>query len=416
MWADELRRHAEIVAIADTNPARLATFRRHLTGPAGAGHGSVGAYAAGDLSSMLRRERVELLIVCSPDATHDEHIVTGLRAGCHVVTEKPMTTDVARCRRILDAQRQTGGRVTVAFNYRYHPVHQQIQQLLPRLGEISSVHFEWLLDIRHGADYFRRWHRDRASSGGLLVHKATHHFDLVNWWLAAAPQQVTAHGRLFFYGEEGKRHGYARDYTRATGSAEARDDPFALDLAANDVLRELYLDAEAHDGYQRDLNVFAPGVSIEDDMAVLVRYGTGATMSYHLTAFSPWEGYRIAFNGAHGRLELDRIESDHVAAAAASTVKGGIHGAEDAAEKGTISLRWHGFWQPPEEIPVVAYDKTGHGGADRRMADAIFSGADAPTALDGARSLLTGLAANESISRQASVPVQSLLDLSEWES
>lgn len=50
------------------------------------------------------------------------------------------------------------------------------------------------------------------------------------------------------------------------------------------VLSALCLDAEAEDGYHRDQNVFGPGVTIEDDMAVLVRYVSGATLTYHLTA------------------------------------------------------------------------------------------------------------------------------------
>ena len=49
------------------------------------------------------------------------------------------------------------------------------------------MHFEWALDTVHGADYFRRWHREKKNSGGLLVHKSSHHFDLVNWWLGDVP-------------------------------------------------------------------------------------------------------------------------------------------------------------------------------------------------------------------------------------
>ena len=70
------------------------------------------------------------------------------------------------------------------------------------------------------------------------------------------------------------------------------------------------LDAEVADGYHRDQNVFAPGVTIEDDMAVLARYSTGATMTYHLTAYAPWEGYLVMVNGSRGRLELEVVESD----------------------------------------------------------------------------------------------------------
>ncbi|HEX6682320.1 MAG TPA: Gfo/Idh/MocA family oxidoreductase [Candidatus Limnocylindrales bacterium] len=385
MWARELSQHGEIVALADPNPARIAVFQKTYAGVPG--------YSAEEVREMLAKERVDVLVVTSVDATHDAHIVTALEAGCDVITEKPMTTTVSKCRRILEAQRRTGKRVTVAFNYRYHPAHAQVKTELARIGEIGSVHFEWLLDTSHGADYFRRWHRDRANSGGLLVHKATHHFDLVNWWLGAAPEVVTAQGRLFFYGKDaGSRHGYARDYERAHGAAEAEGDPFALDLNAQDDLRALYLEAEHEDGYHRDQNVFGEGVDIEDDMAVLVRYDTGATMSYHLTAYSPWEGYRIAFNGSKGRLELDMSETQHVA-----------------------SLRLHEIWQPGREIPLERIERGGHGGADTRMvAQLAKEPSSMPTALDGARSILTGLAANESIATARSVRAHDLLDLSEY--
>ena len=48
------------------------------------------------------------------------------------------------------------------------------------IGKVISVHFEWMLDTVHGADYFRRWHRLKEKSGGLMVHKSGHHFDLVS--------------------------------------------------------------------------------------------------------------------------------------------------------------------------------------------------------------------------------------------
>ena len=127
---------------------------------------------------------------------------------------------------------------------------------LTKLTPVLSVHFEWLLDTVHGADYFRRWHRQKENSGGLMVHKSGHHFDLVNWWLDATPESVAGMGRLAFYGaENGKRHGWARDYERARGAPAASDDPFAIDLEADETLKSIYADAEKEDGYHRDMNV-----------------------------------------------------------------------------------------------------------------------------------------------------------------
>ena len=94
------------------------------------------------------------------------------------------------------------------------------------IGQVTSVHFEWLLNTRHGADYFRRWHRDKRNSGGLLVHKSTHHFDLVNFWIGSHPETVFAFGDLMYYGRENaEARGVTQFYNRATGNKVAKEDP-----------------------------------------------------------------------------------------------------------------------------------------------------------------------------------------------
>jgi predicted dehydrogenase len=435
--ADRFAEHAELVALLDPNSTRLAAHQRLLTG---LGAAPAATHDPSEFTAALDKHQVDKVIVTSVDRTHDEYIVAALKAGRGVITEKPMTVDVPRCQRILDTVRDTGGDVTVTFNYRYNPVHEKVREVIAagEIGEVGSVHFEWLLDLRHGADYFRRWHRDRANSGGLLVHKASHHFDLVNWWIGATPEAVHAFGRLFFYGPEaGARHGYARDYARAHGSPAAQDDPFAVRLADNPQLRELYLDAEHEDGYLRDQNVFAPGVTIEDDMTAVVRYSTGATMSYHLHAYSPWEGYRLMVNGSRGRLELEVVENDHVEIEVPSRGNGGsgdtgprpvaglgvrgasLHGEAAPKERGSVRLTVHPFWAPAREI-ALEHSRGGHGGADGRMTERLFDPAVAATpdplgrgatATDGALALLTGLAANHSIRTGAATRVADLLDL-----
>ena len=115
-----------------------------------------------------------------------------LERGVDVLTEKPMVIDEEQCQAVLDAEKRSGRTIGVTFNYRYAPKHQKIKELLlsGAIGRVTSVDFYWYLDTTHGADYFRRWHRLRAKSGSLWVHKATHHFDLVNWWLDADPVEV----------------------------------------------------------------------------------------------------------------------------------------------------------------------------------------------------------------------------------
>ncbi|MFG1625664.1 Gfo/Idh/MocA family oxidoreductase [Kribbella sp. NPDC049227] len=404
----------DVVALCDPNSVRMAFHNRMLLA---AGRRPAHQWPPARFDEMIRVERIELLVVTTVDATHNRYIEAALRAGVRVISEKPMTTDATKAQSILDTVRETGGELAVAYNYRFNPVHRKVRELLAggAIGDIHSVHFEWLLDVSHGADYFRRWHRDKANSGGLMVHKASHHFDLVNWWLGAEPRIVYGQGQLAFYGPDHK-HGYAREYARAHGSEAALDDPFALHLADNATLKELYLDAEVEDGYYRDRNVFAPGVTIEDDMALLVSYDSGASMSYHLTAYSPAEGYRVMFNGSGGRLELNVEESTwtmpHLRVASA---RGAVHGDLAAPTAGRTSITLRPLWSPPEDH-TVDHNHAGHGGADARVLAALLDddpthAADVADARQAALALVTGLAANRSFETGQPVRTSDVLDL-----
>ncbi|MDQ7804765.1 Gfo/Idh/MocA family oxidoreductase [Amycolatopsis sp. A133] len=374
---------AELAAFCDRNVTRMRVHNEWLGT-------QVPGYRPADFTAMLTKERIDVVVVCTPDHTHADYVVAALEAGCDVVTEKPMTTDVGGARRILAARRETGRSVRVAFNYRYNPVHRRVRELLAggAIGEIGSVEFSWLLDTAHGADYFRRWHRDKANSGGLLVHKSGHHFDLVNWWLGSGPETVFALGKLFFYGDK-------------TGHRTAGD-RFALDLEASPRLRALYRDAEREDGYVRNQDVFAPGVTIEDDLSVLVRHRGGAVLNYHLHAYSPREGYRVAFSGSEGRLELDVRENEYAS------------GAEPVPEPGRARLTVQRHWEPPEAV-FDGLLGDGHGGGDERMLAELLGDAE-PDALGcaadhdaGLQALLTGLAANRSLETGRPVSVEELL-------
>ncbi len=419
MFADALlgrfsERH-ELVALLDGNPERLRVMNAERVERSG--RAALPGYAPAHFRRMLDEQRVDVAIVTSIDRTHHEYIVAALEAGRDVISEKPMTIDAEKCAAVLRAVASSGRTLRVAFNYRYAPQSAQIKELLASgaIGEVLSVHFEWLLDTSHGADYFRRWHRDKRNSGGLMVHKATHHFDLVNWWLGSRPECVFGFGALRYYGRENaESRGVAAPYARYTGSPAAALDPFALDLSTNEPLRKLYLGAEQHDGYQRDQNVFGDGISIEDDMAVLVRYESRATLSYHLTAYSPWEGFRVAFNGTRGRLEYELTETPWVKSPVAEAPAEFAAYPAYEAERARLLLRPH--WGPPRQVPLASGEGD-HGGGDARLLEDLFEPrADvlgrAANHVDGAWSIVTGIAANRAFETGRPVRVRELLQAS----
>ncbi|MBN2210832.1 MAG: Gfo/Idh/MocA family oxidoreductase, partial [Sedimentisphaerales bacterium] len=343
-----------LAAVCDINPGRVMWTQKRLKEKFNL---DVAAYHSDEFDKMLSVHRPDTVIVCTKDCTHDEYICRSLAAGCDVITEKPMTTDAGKCQKIINAVSQTGKHVRVTFNYRYSPSRVRVKELLMAgiIGTVRSVEFQWLLDTRHGADYFRRWHRNKANSGGLLVHKATHHFDLVNWWLSDIPESVYACGeRVFYRPEHAQRCGLEERSERCLDCPVKDRCNFDLDMAAHPTMKALYLDCEKHDGYFRDRCVFSDEIDIEDSMSVVVRYRSGALLSYSLNAFSPWEGYHIAFNGDRGRLEHRCQESSYTS---------GDDTATGELNQQATWIRHYPHFATPRELEVPGGEGD-HGGGD----------------------------------------------------
>jgi len=395
---------AEVAALCDTNADRLDVRAEQVRGRTGV---PPRRYEAPRLERMLSDIAPDVVVITSPDRHHAHHVTAALDAGADVVVEKPLTIDAAGMYSIADAVRRSNGRLTVTHNYRYAARNAAVRRILDegRIGDVVSVHFEWLLDTAHGADYFRRWHRDKAASGGLLVHKASHHVDLVNWWIGDVPESVYARGG---------RHVY--QHPDGVGGPE-----FAIDLTADADLAALYAGPAALDGYRRDRDPFSPGATIEDTLSMLVGYRSGAAMTYALTAHSPWEGHRVAINGTRGRLELDVVERCHA--------RPGLEGlvVPDGGAPACCEVRRRGGrlvvqeqWGVAEEVPLDA--EAGHVEGDAAMLHDVLRGhlpadrggaGDDPLGrraglVDGLRAVAVGVAGNRSLATGQVVPTSAL--------
>src|SRR5690606_8337033 len=308
----------EIVAWVEPNPVRAAAYEARVAAALG---GTRPVHHPDDLEKALDEQAVDRVIVTSVDRTHADLVTRALRAGADVVVEKPIAAHPEQARQIVDAVAETGSDLVTTFNYRYSPRNSALREVVAsgEIGRVLSVHFDWALDTVHGADYFRRWHREKINNGGLLVHKSSHHFDLVNWWIDGVPQRVFASGGRRFYGDDGAHQtGYAP--TEAERALTRRGiDPWALSVEKNEWLSTLYgPEAQAVDGYVRNRSVFDPGITTEDTLGLVVEYAGGAVLTYSLTAHSPWEGYRVVVNGTRGRAELEVVEHGSVASTPAS--------------------------------------------------------------------------------------------------
>lgn len=396
----------EFVGLCDINPGRLEYAARYM---------GVDCPQFTDFETMIDKVTPDLVIVTTKDATHDEFIVKGLDMGCDVLTEKPMTTDEDKCQKILDATGRSRNKLIVGFNYRWGPYMTKIKELLQQgaIGRVTSVDFHWYLNTYHGASYFRRWHGLRQSSGTLLVHKATHHFDLLNWWIDSDPEEVFGYGDLENYGSNGPFQG---DNCRTC--SHKKECKFFWDITSDPRSMDLYVKNEKYDGYIRDNCLFRDEINIYDKMSAQIKYRNNVVVNYSLTTYSPFEGWRLAFNGLEGRMEawLDIPWLNNQSISQAE-----MH--EQEMSQGDENLDYkpvivHKLWNRKYEVVNASFQRSGHGGGDRELQNHLFRTPEAkdpydrPAGVrDGAMSLLIGVAARKSIESGKPIRIAELTNL-----
>jgi len=413
MWGkdvvDQYSDRVEFVGLCDINPGRLQLAKEYMR---------VNCPTFTNFDEMMQKTRPDTVIVTTVDATHDYFITRAMELGANVITEKPLTTDEVKCQRILDTERRTGKKVIVTFNYRYTPLTTRIKELLAgeRIGKIISVDFHWYLNIHHGASYFRRWHGFRDKSGTLLVHKATHHFDLLNWWIDSDPAQVFGWGDLEHYG---RNHPFR--HTNCRTCPHTKECQFYWDITKSAHDMKLYVENEKYDGYIRDACVWRKEIDIFDKMAVQIKYANNVFVSYSLTTYSPYEGWRVAFNGTKGRIDswedIPWLEKSSASLSQQEKHEQEMQQNSNETQKSYNEIVVSDNFGDYEVIQVPKYT-SGHGGGDSRLKDQIFKNPDAPDPLkhaagtrDGAMSILVGIAARESIYSGEPVSVANLTDL-----
>ena len=375
---------AQLVGLFDVNPKRCCYVRDEL---------SHDIPVFSDFSEMLDQAKPDVVIITTVDRFHKEYIVKALAAGCGVICEKPLAITSEMCNEIISAEKQYGRKITVTFNCRFMPYFVKMKELLDQnaVGEILNIDFEWMLDTSHGADYFRRWHRYMNMSGGLLVHKATHHFDIVNWLVQQDPKEVYANGTLRFYEPSREARG-----ERCCTCPYKESCEFVFEGAEIPLIKRLYFDAEQEDGYYRDRCVFSDDIDIYDNMSLTIKYSKGALLTYSLIAHSPYEGWKMSISGKNGRLEAEQF----------------LSGVQSVDPFHHIRL----YNRKGDRIIYDCKKDTGnHGGGDEKLLRMLLRG-DVPDPLhqfagsrDGVMSAIIGIAANKSIQDHKVIFIDDLL-------
>lgn len=175
----------EIVALQDVVPEKAEARRRE--------HGLDGATVHASHTELLARGDVDLVSVCTPPSTHEPLSVDFLRAGVHVLCEKPMAPSLAACDAILRAEAEGTAMFSSVAQNRFRDDVARLKALVGSglAGPVSHVQVDsaWW----RGLTYYDLWWRGtwEQEGGGCTLNHAVHHVDLL-LWLLGAPESVTA--------------------------------------------------------------------------------------------------------------------------------------------------------------------------------------------------------------------------------
>lgn len=344
-----------------------------------------------DFDAMCAEAEPDLLLISTVDYFHRDYLLKALDRKIACICEKPLCVNIEQCRDIIAAsKRNPEVSAATSHNARYHVAARAVKRLLDAgvIGRVQSASYAEMLDYNHGASYFRRWNRNKNLSGGLQIHKSSHHFDKLNWWLDSRAETLFAAGGLRTYGAKaspfhGERCATCQHTSRCRFAVDYQDEKSGY--------YQLFMKYRSENSYVPDMCVFAPEIDIEDWFCAGIRFENGVYANYNLAAHCNYEGETIVFEGERGRIEM-------------------LRRSRPEGEFSSVEIFRFGT-KEPERVDLKPEAGT-HGGADNRLFEDIFGGEKSgrlATLEDGIQAVLTGIAVNQSLSTGKTVDVQSLI-------
>jgi predicted dehydrogenase len=288
-FAEQLQKgvpHAELFAVCDNHPGRLARFVEQWQLQTRTFHA---------VDDLLQEAALDAVIVTVPEFAHAEVTVKILQADKHVYLEKPMARNIEECRAILEAEAASRTQLVLGFNLRRTPFYRKVREILDSgiLGEVIYISAGEFLSNEHGARFNRRFHRKRKYSGGFLNTKCSHDLDLINWLLGPGvmPSKLSSFGGTNIF--------------RPERAPAERCSVCPTEIKESCPYRAPEEWAAMHDGsdeYPGDLCAWTPDKDIVDNQTVMIEYENGVRVQFIVTMFAHRGDRTLLIVGQMGQL------------------------------------------------------------------------------------------------------------------
>lgn len=350
-----------IAAGADPSQESLDKFSAFLKSEYGK---TMSCYS--DYREMLEKEKLDAVIICSPDSAHHEQALACMAKGVAVYLEKPVAIDLADCTDILKTSEKTGVKLQIGHNMRYMWFTNKMKELLEAdaIGDVKAIwvrHF-----ISYGDGYFRKWYAEEKNINSLLIQKGAHDIDIIHMLANSYTKRISGYGMLSVYDKLPRRK---------------RGEPM-----------EIWKDRSRRWPHEK-MSDFNPDISINDHNMIMMQLANGIQASYMQCFFTPDTCRNYTIIGTRGRIENYGDFGEGQTQIQVWNTR------EDKFRlEGDITYR-----EPRRE-------DAGHGGADEKIIKSFMDYllrdiAPAIKPVDAWRAAVTGICGAESI-RQNNMPIE----------
>jgi len=233
------------------------------------------------LNEMLSNEKLDLLMIGSPNHLHLDHIKIGLNAGIKIFAEKPIVVDEAQSFELAKLLGEFGqDQVLVGLVLRYSQHARSVRNLIDKniLGNIISIEASEHIMPWHGGFFMRNWRRKEKFSGGFMLEKCCHDIDFYNMIVGCRVKRVASFGGRSSFIPENKPEKNLEEFTKYNLT-----------------------------GWEAKESVFDSDADIVDHQVAIIEYENGATLAFHTNMRVPDEFRRFAVIGTNGMVEGDFV-------------------------------------------------------------------------------------------------------------
>ena len=268
----QINKNAELISYVDPLPIGKEYAEKHNFFP---------SKNYSNLKEMLNNEKLDLLMVGSPNHLHLEHIKVGLNSGIKIFAEKPIVVDEDQSFELAKLLGEFGhNEVLVGLVLRYSQHARSVRELIKKnvLGNIISIEASEHIMPWHGGFFMRNWRRKEKFSGGFMLEKCCHDLDFYNMIVGCRPIKVASFGGRNSFIPKNSPSDNLEEFSKYN----------------------LF-------GWESEKKVFDSDADIVDHQVAIIEYENGATLAFHTNMRVPDEFRRFAVIGTNGMVEGDFV-------------------------------------------------------------------------------------------------------------